>query len=154
MIPPILIAALVAAAIGFIGGWHFGGLGPEKSLAELRQELADAKTQATEAARKIETTWAARVAEADHDHAQRAAALADSLDAARADGERMRSTIAAYAKRPATGAAPAACPPDDRASTLGDLLAEADRLAEESSRAADTEGERLRTLQAWVAATM
>lgn len=141
--------ALIVFGIGF----HLGGMGPERELAELRTDAASAQAKAEAQARAIETEWAARVAAVESNYEANRQKLDGDLRRARADSQRLRDAIASYtSSRPAESAG-AACGPDDRARTLGKLLAELDELAGESSRAADEAGERLRALQAWARAT-
>lgn len=156
---PLLLRIVAAAAMAltiFAAGWHFGAVGPREDLMRVRAEVASSQAQAEAKARKQETDWAAQVAAVETDHAQRTAALAADLDAARAAGDGLRRALAAGPRGAAAASGPT-CGADDgaaRARLLAELLGELDDLAGQSARAADERGEQVRALQDWVNATM
>lgn len=120
-------------------------------LFAVREAAAKAEAAAIRRAREQEAEWQANWQALEEDHAKRTAALAASVDAARADGERLRGTLADFARR-SSGASGAPCAPDDT-TLLAGLLGELDRLAEASARAADERAEQVKALQDWIEAT-
>ena len=105
-------------------------------FAQHRATAAAAAAAAEQAHRQQETRWRAQQTEARKKHEAALQEQARVADRARVDGERLRDTIAGFA----AGGEIArdtldAC--NRRAATLGNLLADADRLAESLARAAE-----------------
>ncbi|HQR12809.1 MAG TPA: hypothetical protein PLW68_15920 [Casimicrobiaceae bacterium] len=140
-------AVMVALAACFV----LIGMGTHKVFADRKiarmerdwnaeRAAAAAATAAAEAnARRIETAWRDHVAQREKDYAANLARQADRIRALDAAGSGLRQRLAAYtgAGSPAPGAADACGAERRRTETLGLLVAEADGLADESSREAD-----------------
>ena len=118
-------------------------------FAQHRATAAAAAAAAEQAHRQQETRWRAQAAEARKKHETALQEQARVADRARVDGERLRDTIAGFAAggeiaRDTLDAA------RRRAATLGDLLADADRLAGELAKAAERHAAEVRLLRdAW-----
>lgn len=111
----------------------------ERDWATERAAAASATAAAQLQARQIETAWRDHVAQREKEYAANLAAQADRIRALDAAGSGLRQRLAAFtaASGAAQGAADACSGHQRRLETLGLLLAEADGLADESSREAD-----------------
>jgi hypothetical protein len=123
----------------------------ERDWATERAAAASATAAAQLEARRIETAWRDHVAQREKEYADNLAAQADRIRALDAAGSGLRERLAAFtaAGRAAPGAANACGDYQRRIETLGLLLAEADALADESSRAADQLRDGLALCRAW-----
>jgi hypothetical protein len=138
----VILAATIAFAAFFSGGYLGWTVGSAK-VVELREKHAKALAKAEEAARLQERSYAESQEHVSRKYEEHRQELERAAAGARADSERLRAAIAAYTR----AASSSACQPDDRAATLGELLGEADGLAEENARAADFLAEQVRGLQ-------
>ena len=82
------IAAAVALLIGLLAGWLLGGAGARRGLQDaLRQQVEEARTQATQMARdQAEAQWRPQIATAD----ERARGLAQERDGLRGELQALR----------------------------------------------------------------
>lgn len=140
-----IIYAALAACFVLIGmGMH--KVFADRKIARMERDWnaeraqAAAATAAAEAqARRIETAWRDHIAQREKDYAANLAVQADRIRALDAAGSGLRQRLAAFtaAGGAAPGAADACSAQQRRVETLGLLVAEADGLADESSREAD-----------------
>jgi phage host-nuclease inhibitor protein Gam len=158
----LIIGAALAACFVLIG------MGAQKVLSDRtiarmqrdyeaeRARAAGLVAAAEHEARRIETEWRDPVAQTERDYAANLAAQAERIAALDAAGNGLRQRLAAYTR--AGGTTPAATDAcgshQRRIETLGLLLAEADGLADESSRAADQLRDGLELCRAWGQAVM
>lgn len=138
------IAAAIAAAVGAYGLQHHkittltATLAAER--AERATERANAATQAlaeSTAYRALETKMQAQTEKAAHVYQSAITRNAHLLNAARADSERLRDQLAAYAANSGGTAPDTVATASERAATLGQLLADA--LRSDAARTADAE---------------
>lgn len=138
----VFLAAALALAAFFSGG-YFGWTIGSAEVAELREKHSKALAKAEETARLQERSYAETQEQVSKKYEAQKQELARAAAGARADSERLRAAIAAYARATPSPTGQ----PDDRAAALGELLGEADGLAEENARAADSLAEQVRGLQ-------
>ena len=88
------IAAAVALLIGLLAGWLLGGAGARRGLQDaLRQQVEEARTQATQMARdQAEAQWRPQIATAD----ERARGLAQERDGLRGELQALRMQAEAW----------------------------------------------------------
>ena len=142
------LAAAVAAAIGFGGGWRINGWRLGTAVADCRAEsartlkaISDKTAEAEREYRAKETQWKTKLEGVTHDGQEKIDAA--KHDAAVADAERdgLRHQLAAYraAARAATDTGTAAAGPatPDALDLLAELFARADDRAGELARIAD-----------------
>jgi hypothetical protein len=153
----LIIAAALAACFMLIGMGAQRVLS-DRTIARLQRDFESERARAATLvasaerdARRIETAWRDHVAQREKDYAAQLAAQADRIAALDVAGAGLRQRLAAYtaAGRPAPGAADACGSHQHRIEALGLLLAEADGLADESSRAADRLRDGLELCRAW-----
>ncbi len=153
----IVIAAAFAACFILVGmGAH--KVFADRKIARMERDFATERAAAASAtaaaeleARRIETAWRDHVAQREKEYAANLAAQAGRIRALDAAGSGLRQRLAAYtaASGAAAGATDACGDHQRRIETLGLLLAEADGLADESSRAADQLRDGLALCRAW-----
>lgn len=116
--------AIGALSAAFAGGWHLGGLGPERALAEYQREVARATATAQQQQRQIEAQRDRDIMEIATNAQTQINALAAERDAAvsAADGLRSAATSAASAARKNT--CPASAGPGQSGPDALDLFAE------------------------------
>jgi DNA repair exonuclease SbcCD ATPase subunit len=152
MIPlPVGLSArlLIAAAFGaclFLVGMGVHKTFSDRKIARMEREMAEARADAAFAlaeaerkARAMEAAWAQRLAEREGEYAEALKQRDHIVRDLAVAGDRLRNALAKYARDGGTATTPESAISDlrHRIETVGLLLAEADRLAEDSSRAAD-----------------
>gem|GEM_PF-6212188 len=121
----VLLGVIAALALACAVLWLKLDAALDREAAEREAKLAVALAHA-ENARRIETGWQQKVTEAQHGREADRARHARIERALRADRDRLRDDVAAYAAGPADDSV-AAC--RGRAETLGALLGDAVRTA-------------------------
>ena len=150
LVPRWAIALVLGVGVFFVGavGYKLGASAHRAKYDALVARVQQQELDALQAARETERREVEYVAELGRQHELRKQEVAVAIRAAVSDGERLRSALSSFSSSPSSS--PTACEPDGRAATLANLLAEADRLAEESAGAAYSLAEQVRGLQAYV----
>lgn len=142
------VAALLAA---FVFGRSTGSASVQREWDRERAVVMAQHAADLKAAREQESAWRRKVDDANRAAEQDRARHARIVAGLRADGERLRGAIAAFAAGGADDSA-AAC--RDRASTLGRLLDQALRTGAECAGGAEAaSGDLRRVLGAWPVTT-
>lgn len=99
--------AIGALSAAFAGGWHLGGLGPERALAEYQREVARATASAQQQQRQIEAQRDRDITEIATNAQTQINALAAERDAAVSAADRLRSAASSAARRARANPKPA-----------------------------------------------
>lgn len=150
--PRVIVAAAIALLIGGMAleisdrGARIESAKAE--LAQVRQQHAEQDAARQHKARELEAQYQQRTDEAAHALEEQRRAHARTAAGLRAERDRLRDQIAAYAAGGADPDSLASC--RHRADTLGDLLDQALRAAEDRTRDAEDRAAEVRTLlEAW-----
>lgn len=131
--------AIGALSAAFAGGWHLGGLGPERALAEYQREVARATASAQQQQRQIEAQRDRDITEIANNAQTQIIALAAERDAAvsAADGLRSAAASAASAARKNTCPASAGKATPDTLGMFVELLSRVEERGRAMAEYAD-----------------